>query len=299
MFLFISSFIWFLISLSDNYISHVTFNLNYMSIPEDKLVLGKPKKNITVDIEASGFKILNYRIFRRELNLPLDNFKEKKGDHFYMLPAQVENVINNQYKSLVVRKMNQDSLLLDLGVNKKKYIKVDPDIHFEFAEDHQLKDSLRIQPDSIWVRGPEDLVKKIKEVTTEKGNYNNVKGSFEYVLPLKIPDSVKELEFETKRITISGTMERYSERIILVPVQVQNLPENTTLKLYPDKVKLICKAPISQLKNINENGFKVVCDYNDIQKNSAVVIPRLVEKPKYVTSVKMLDMKLEFLIKKQ
>ncbi|WP_255462688.1 YbbR-like domain-containing protein [Galbibacter sp. BG1] len=285
--------------MSDTYISHVNFKLNYTQVPEDKLMLGNPKKDVTVNIEASGFKILNYRIFKRELNLALPDFNEKGEDSYFMLDSDIEKEIERQYKSVIVRRIEKDSILLNLGVNKKKYIKIVPNVSFNFAEDHQLKDSLTISPDSIWVRGPEDLVKKISKVETEEASYKNVRGTFEYTLPLKIPDSVKSLEFEAQKVEISGIMERYSEKIILVPVQVKNLPENRSVKLYPEKVKLLCKAPISQLKNINENAFKVVCDYNEIKNSGNFVIPQLEEKPSYISSVKILDTKLEFLIKKQ
>ena len=81
--------------------------------------------------------------------------------------------------------------------------------------------------------------------------------------------------------------------------QVENLPENISLRIYPEKIKLLCKAPISELKRINENAFKVVCNYNEISEETTYLIPQLIEQPKFLSSVKILDRKVEFLIKKQ
>jgi|GEM_PF-3035124 len=298
MFLVISFFIWFLISLSDTYTSHVSFKLNYSGIPEDKLILGKPKTSLTTNIETSGFKILNYRIFRRDIFLNLTDFK-KEGNKYYLLPDAIEEVINIQHKSVNIRRIAVDSLILKLGVNEKKYVKVIPKIHISYAEDYQIRDSLKITPDSIWVRGPEDVVKTITAIETEDMEYKNVRSDFNYTVPLNIPDSVENIEFQTKKVSVEGVVERYSEKIILVPVQVENLPENISLRIYPEKIKLLCKAPISELKRINENAFKVVCNYNEISEETTYLIPQLIEQPKFLSSVKILDRKVEFLIKKQ
>ncbi|MEL4308748.1 CdaR family protein [Joostella sp. CR20] len=299
MFLVISFFLWFLISLSDTYTSHVTFKVKYIGIPEDKLILGNPKESITTNIETSGFKILNYRIFKRDLFLDLADFKQQ-NNAYYLLPDDVEDLIGMQYKSILVRRVEADSVVLKLGVNQKKYVKVDPEIHLSYAEDYQLKDSLIVAPDSIWVRGPEDIVASISEISTNSVEYANIQNDFDYTVALSIPDSIaSELTFQTEEVSVQGAVERYSEKIILVPVQVENLPENVSLKIYPEKVKLLCKAPISELKRINEGAFKVVCDYNDISEETTLLIPELVEYPKFISSVKILDRKVEFLIKKQ
>ena len=129
--------------------------------------------------------------------------------------------------------------------------------------------------------------------------YKNVRSDFNYTVPLNIPDSVENIEFQTKKVSVEAVVERYSEKIILVPVQVENLPENISLRIYPEKIKLLCKAPISELKRINENAFKVVCNYNEISEETTYLIPQLIEQPKFLSSVKILDRKVEFLIKKQ
>ena len=111
MFLVISFFIWFLISLSDTYTSHVSFKLNYSGIPEDKLILGKPKTSLTTNIETSGFKILNYRIFRRDIFLNLTDFK-KEGNKYYLLPDAIEDA-RSLTKSIL--KCASDSLDVQRG----------------------------------------------------------------------------------------------------------------------------------------------------------------------------------------
>ena len=296
MFLVISFFIWFLITLSDTYVARLNINVTYSGIPEEKLVLGSPTSVVEATIQATGFKILTYRIFRQNVELPYSDFR-KQNDSIYMLSTDVEAAINRQHKSLMVKRLNLDSLKLNLGENIKKYVPVVSRLFFSFEEDFDISDSIQIVPDSVWVRGPEDIVDKVDRVHTIIKNYKNVHNPINQSVALQIPDSLQHLEYETKQVTIKAQVERYSEKIIELEVLVKNLPDNTSIKLYPPRVKVLCKAPMSRLKNISAADFKIVCDFKQAKDQVSYLIPQITEKPSFVSGVKLLDQKIEFLTK--
>lgn len=296
MFLVISFFIWFLITLSDTYVSRLNFKVAYIGMPEEKLILGSPVKSVEATVQATGFKILTYRMFRQSVELPYADFR-KQEDSVYMLSLDVESAINRQHKSLIVRRLNLDSLKLHLGENIKKYVPVVSRVFFSFEEDFDLKDSVHIVPDSVWVRGPEDIVAKVDRVHTIIKNYKNVHNPIHSTILLQTPDSLQSLEYETTEVTINAEVERYSEKLIQLEVQVRNLPENTSIKLYPPLVKVLCKAPISQLKNIKASDFVVICDFKNTQEQDTYLIPQIIKKPSFVSSVTLIDQKIEFLTK--
>lgn len=296
MFLVISFFIWFLITLSDTYVSQLNFKVTYSGIPEEKLVLGSPTKSLEATVQATGFKILTYRLFRQSVNLPYTDFRKQK-DSNYMLAVDLESAINRQHNSLVVKRLDLDSLKLTLGENVKKYVPVVSRLLFSFDEDFNLSDSISIEPDSVWIRGPEDIVAKVDRVHTEIKNYKNVHNSISSTIKLSTPDSLNSLKYQTKQVDIKVPVERYSEKVLKLEVKVRNLPENTSIKLYPAMVEIVCKAPISQLKNIKAADFEVVCDFNDANNQISYLIPKIAKKPSLVSSVKLLDQKIEFLTK--
>src|SRR5690606_31477030 len=296
MFLVISFFIWFLITLSDTYVSQLNFKVTYSGIPEEKLVLGSPTKSLEATVQATGFKILTYRLFRQSVNLPYTDFRKQK-DSNYMLAVDLESAINRQHNSLVVKRLDLDSLKLTLGENVKKYVPVVSRLLFSFDEDFNLSDSISIEPDSVWIRGPEDIVAKVDRVHTEIKNYKNVHNSISSTIKLSTPDSLNSLKYQTKQVDIKVPVERYSEKVLKLEVKVRNLPENTSIKLYPAMVEIVCKAPISQLKNIKAADIEVVCDFNDANNQISYLIPKIAKKPSLVSSVKLLDQKIEFLTK--
>lgn len=296
MFLVISFFIWFLITLSDTYVSQLNFKVTYSGIPKEKLVLGKPTNSIEATVQATGFKLLTYRLFRQSVDLPYADFRKQK-DINYMLAIDLESAINRQYSSLVVKRLDLDSLKLTLGENIKRIVPVISRLLFSFEEDFNLSDSISIEPDSIWVRGPEDVVSKMDRVHTEIKDYKNVHNSINTTVRLSLPDSLNNLEYQTKQVNIVVPVERYSEKVLKLNVQVKNLPSNMSIKLYPPMVEVLCKAPISQLKNIQMTDFEVECDFNDTNDQIPYLIPRITKKPSFVSSVKLIDQKIEFLTK--
>src|SRR5690554_6716093 len=225
MFLVLSFFIWFLITLSDTYVSQLNFKVSYTGIPQEKLVLGTPKKTLKATVQATGFKLLTYKLFRQSVELPYVDFRKQDSSN-YMLAIDVESAINRQHKSLMVKRMDLDSLKLNLGENIKKYVPVIPRLFFSFEEDFDLSDSIQIKPDSIWVRGPEDIVAKVDRVHTIIKNYKNVHDSIDGIIALQIPDSLHSLEYETEQVTLNVPVERYSEKLLELEVQVKNLPKN-------------------------------------------------------------------------
>src|SRR5699024_2083965 len=152
-------------------------------------------------------------------------------------------------------------------------------------------------PDSIWVRGPEDVVGKVDRVHTVIKKYKNVHNPINNTLAIEVPDSLHALEYQTKQVEVIANVERYSERMFQIEIQVKNLPENTSIKLYPPQVRILCKAPISQLKNIRSADFVVVCDFKDTNSQTAYLIPEIIKKPDIVSSVKLIDQKIDFLTK--
>ncbi len=296
MFLIISFFIWFLITLSDTYVSELNFKVVYSDIPEEKLILGTPKSKIEATVQATGFKLLNYRMFNKNVALAYPDFRNH-GGHLYMLSVDVESAINTQYKSLIVRRLGFDTLKLTLGENKKKHVPVVSRVLLSFEEDFELSDSIKIEPDSIWVRGPEDIVDNVDRIHTIVKSYKKVHNNINTNIALFIPDSLQKLEYERKDVVVNAQVERFSEKLISVDVQVVNLPENMSIKLYPHQVRILCKAPISQLKKINASDFVVVCDFKDSEGQAPYLIPQIIEKPEFVSSAKLRDHKIEFLTK--
>ncbi|THD68045.1 YbbR-like domain-containing protein [Robertkochia marina] len=296
-FLLVSFIIWLMITLSGSYVSDIRMQLAYENVPEEKLLLGDPDSYLDASVYASGYRLLNYKIFRESLSLDVASFNEG-SQRFFITRAEMENSMKDQMEGLEVRRVFKDTLWLTLGENTFRKIKVSPNLTIGFQEDHEFSEPLKIIPDSIEVRGPEDLVRKIDSLTTASLVLRNLKDDFEKEVQVVIPDSLNGLQLSRESVVISGKVARYSEKILEVPLVVENVPEGVSVKTFPANIRILCKADIDDLKRVVPSGFRISCDYNEISKNPAFLLPRVEEKPSFVKSVTLLDTKVEYLLKR-
>lgn len=296
-FLLVSFIIWLMITLSGSYVSDIRMQLAYENIPEEKLLLGDPDSYLDASVYASGYRLLNYKIFRESLSLDVASFNEG-SQRFFITRAEMENSMKDQMEGLEIRRVFKDTLWLTLGENTFRKIKVSPNLTIGFQEDHEFSEPLSIVPDSIEVRGPEDQVRKIDSLTTASLVLRNLKDDFEKEVKVVIPDSLNGLQLSRESVVISGKVARYSEKILEVPLVVENVPEGVSVKTFPANIRILCKANIDDLKRVVPSGFRISCDYNEISKNPAFLLPRVEEKPSFVKSVTLLDTKVEYLLKR-
>jgi YbbR-like protein len=294
-FLLVSFVIWLMITLSHNYISTIRLQMNYVNVPDDKLLLGDPDAFLDASVYASGYRLLNYKVFRKRLSLNVSSFM--RGDRaYYLTRRELESQLKDQYEGLEVRRVYKDTLWLSLGVNISKKVRVVPDLSVNFREDHEFAEPLLITPDSLVIKGPEDVVSTIDSLMTEKVVLRGVKDDFEREVYVLLPDSVKKVQLPENAVKLTAKVARYSEKVLEVPLTVVNVPDDVAIKTFPSTIRVLCKANISDLKRLVPSGFRVVCDYEEITKEHAYLLPRVEEKPSFVKAVTLLDNKVEYLI---
>ena len=77
------------------------------------------------------------------------------------------------------------------------------------------------------------------------------------------------------------------------------MPDSIAVKTFPKKVKVFYQVGLTNFNKVNVGSFKVVCDYNNsLSNNLNYLIPKVVVKPRFVSSVKINPNKIEYLIQK-
>lgn len=284
-----------MITLSGKYTSTVRMEVSYVNVPKEKLLLGDPDNFVDASVYANGYRLLNNRFFGKELALNVSSFNVGKQG-YYLTRTELENQFKGELEGLEIRRVLKDTLWLLLGSNAAKKVKVVPDLTVTFQEDHEYAQPLQVEPDSIWVRGPEDMVSAMDSVVTEKIVLRSVKEGFVREANILLPDSLKKLKLDERKAVIKAEVSRYSEKMLEVPLSVINVPEGVSIKTFPSSIRILCKADIADLKRLVPSGFRVECDFKQTRSDQPFLLPHITEKPSFVRSATLLDNKVEFLI---
>jgi len=299
-FLGVSFLFWMLIKLSKEYTDVVQFNVNYSNLPEGKMLQEDPNKRIDVIIKTYGFNLVKYHINKRNVDVDLKALKRKKGLVYYQLANDLSPQIQKQVAAdVAVIAIKPDTLYFNLGISKTKNVKIIPDVNIQYQTGYNMLGNLIVEPDQISISGPESLIDSITEIRTESIKLEDINSSILLKLPIVTVGNNSKVRYSIDEVTVSGAVEKFTEAKLQLPFSIRNLPNNYNITTFPDKVEVIFQIGLSDYNKINQNDFKIICDYNTTIKNELnYLIPEVVSKPAMVTEFKIVPNQIEYLIKK-
>ena len=295
LFILLSFIFWFSTKLSNTYQIEQSFSIHWNNIPKG-IVLNHDSSELVLSITASGIEILWYRLFKNKINLVLNKnifigkeaFVSIDNERFNIQQQLFDNTILNQITTPVIK-----ITYARLGVKKVK-ITSDPILKFRAG---YLSDSpLKISPDSLLVRGSQDILDTLTIVKTVSFIMENVFESFQKVIAL---ENLTNLQFDIQEVNIKQEVSRYSEKQFILPIEIINIPKSVKVKLFPPTGTLKATMPLTLLNGFNARDFMLVVDYELILKNELTHLPiRLVKQPSQVKKVIWEPKTVNYLIRK-
>ena len=291
---------WSLIKLSSEYKTVVSFPVEYTNIPQNKLIQNSPLKAIDIQVKASGFKLVALNFSSKTIRLDANKLHRKNQKEYYFLiknqKLEIQNQITNNY---VVDFIVQDTIYLELGILTSKMVPVIGDVDLEYKLGYHLVEQLQFTPDSILISGPESQLNKISSINLKKLNLKNVSTNINEEVAVLEMLAFQKIRFSTKKVQVSGTIDKFTEGTIQLPFEIINQPDSVSVTTFPRTLSLVYQVGLSNFNNVNANSFKIVCDYqNSIDNNLNYLIPKVISKPNFITSIKLNPTKIEFLIQK-
>ena len=295
LFILLSFIFWFSTKLSNTYQIEQSFSIHWNNIPKG-IVLNHDSSELGLSITASGIEILWYRLFKNKINLVINKniFIGKEAlvsidnERFNIQQQLFDNTILNQITTPVIK-----IAYARLGVRKVK-ITSEPILKFRAG---YLSDSpLTISPDSLLVRGSQDVLDTLTIVKTVSFIMENVFESFQKVIAL---ENLTNLQFDIQEVNIKQEVSRYSEKQFILPIEIINIPKSVKVKLFPPTGTLKATMPLTLLNGFNARDFMLVVDYELILKNELTHLPiRLVKQPSQVKKVIWEPKTVNYLIRK-
>lgn len=299
-FLFCSTLAWFISKLSEPYISTTTLDLNYTNSNDDLLLVNSSNDKISVKLEAVGFQFLGFNFKKKDVVVDL-SVVAKKGRQYYLpfqnYKEQIEKQLPNSMRLIDIEK---DTLFFDFQEVISKEVPVRPQLELNLAKNYLLDGELVITPATIVIKGPINEVDTIAVVKSSKIDLTDLTSDFSRKATIHIPDALKYTSFSATSVTVSGKISRFSEKMISVTIKVLNLPNGTEIKMFPDKVNILCKGTLKTLKHLKDSDFEVIADFGKVQnKKTKKLALRLNKKPEKLSDAVLQETQVEYILKRE
>jgi len=299
-FLITAVVIWFLITLSKVYTISISFPVKYSALSQDKILQNEPLKEIDILVKSTGFNILSTRFLNQTIELNAGNLNKKSTFNYYLLIKNQKNKIQMQLRSgMEIQEISLDTIYLELGSLISKKVPLIPNLAIDYHVGYDLLDTEVIKPDSIVISGPEAYVDQIDEINLELLKLDDVKSDFSQKVKILRPENSNNLKVASEFATISGRVEKFTEGVFEIPYKVLNLPEGVDVTSLHKTVKVYFVVGLSDFNKIDKNFFQVVCDYTLSKENNLdYLVPKVIVKPAFIKSFKVVPNKIDFLIQK-
>ncbi|GLB51881.1 hypothetical protein NBRC110019_09200 [Neptunitalea chrysea] len=297
-FLGFSFIIWLLIKLSKEYEQNYTVTLQFYETDKQKIISDQSLEKVNVLVKSTGFQLLRHNLSSKEFNIDVTNLGEHKIT-VDLSNSRYKNALERQlFKRSNVLAVTPESVSIQIDTLKSKRLLVKPLIQLIYKNGYQLKGAIAVEPKFITAYGPSEILDSISIVNTDYKSIENVYKDFSFTIALATPPS-GDISYSENEVKLSGIVERFSEKEISLPVRFINVPKNITIKPFPEKIKVLCKGSLNNLKTLSTNDFDLVCDYTAIDSTSTFAKTFIRSKPDNIEILEINDSNFQVLMRKK
>lgn len=281
--MFAAMVFWFFNALNKNYSTNLNFPVSFEYDQERYIPIKSLPSTIRMNVTGSGWDL-----FRRstgfkvpQLIIPLESPSEKRKIVGTTLPA----VFASQLERLQINFVITDTVRIEIQEKIKKKFRVqlesiDQHIHADYGRISPL----RIEPDTIWLEGPVNMLNALPEALSLTIKETDIKGNFNKEIALEYDR--KLIVSDPQAVRVSFQVERFAETEKRVTLDIINAPSRLRETKMIHDVNCRFRLPESQLGTFSGDSLYAVIDLKNKVKGHYKIVPELINLPANVSLIK-------------
>ncbi len=295
-FLALSTAAWFLVKLSEDYVTQTTFHVLIEGAPAEKWV-SSDEQSVKMSLNIDGFHTLRYKMIRepnRFVTIPLSEVPYRlENSNIYSFSSQyvAEKVAERLDITASDITMNDAKVYFTMDALKSKVVPVVLQSNITTARQYDIYGIPMLDPSSVTIFGPQEVMDSIKLVRTELLSRDNVNQSFSETLPLDLLDG--QIHSNTKEVKVEVQVEKYTEMDVEVPIKVA---DSLKVRFFPETMSVKCLVAMRDYASITPESFTVSVDKEQLKAMQPLLDVRLATWPPTVQILSTHPDKVEYLI---
>jgi len=276
---FLALFLWVLVTLNQTYETRLDYPIQIRDIPEDIQVVEMPTRKLEVTVRSNGLSLLTHhlRLRRDTLFIP---YHQDFSQQDYAPSAAFQAALQAQLGSdLKIDHLWPDRILLQSEQKVSKMVPLRLAAQIRLKPAFQLLSPPQLTEDSVRLLGPRQVLDTIESWSTVSSPTPVI--SEPCVLQVQVVDTLPNLTVTPKVVGVSVNPRRYTEVRVHVPVEVQNVPKGTTVRLDRSRLEVSCLFPIDeyQAAKDTQGTFHARIAFADLDPYFPHVVPELTLPP--------------------
>lgn len=242
----LSASIWLIHNLS-----HMQTDVITVSVLAESNIPGRAARavdavSMTARCKASGFRLIYLGRKSEAITVRFDpeDLVHEEGDWFSISSSQLYRYVNDIFgPGSSVESFLFDKLRFRFIRELNKKVPVNVVSALSFRPQYMQNGDIAVQPDSVLVYGPADLLANVNFIRTRAIERSDIKGSLHGEVALEAPEGVR---LSDDAVSWAVDVSRYVELGTELPVSGRNVPAGTAFSIYPNRVKVVfrCVFPV-------------------------------------------------------
>lgn len=295
-FFLMSGLFWVLQNLNDEYEMDVEVPIVLQGVPDGVVITTDLPSTLTAKISDKGTSLVSF-YSKRLPPVELDFARYDKG--FESGRAQVPlNDVRQAIERILssttrITTIETDTLEFYYNRGSSRYLPVGLCGRVS-AKSHNYIRSLRVQPDSVLVYAPQEVLDTMRRAYTQALNVTELDKTTE--LKAGFPN-IKGVKYEPSEVMVLANVDYYTEKSVEVPVVGLNFPADKSLRTFPSKVKVIFSIGSAYYNQVSSQDFALVITYEDLLNNDRPKYQlNLKSLPQFVSNVRIQPSEVDYLI---
>lgn len=298
-FLALSGIFWLSLTLNETYEKEFAIPVSIVDVPKNAVLTSDEIDTVRMTIRDKGIVLAAYQYgdYLKNVRFPFKNYTRNNGTGVVSTQDMQKMVYQQLLSSSKIISTKPEKLEFYYNYGSKKQVPVRWSGRV-IPEELYFISRVEYSPDSVIVYASEEKLDSINMVYTEQLNYVNFRDTLIANCELNkmkgvkmVPDHVK-VTFFTDVLT--------EERIEGIPVIGINMPEGLQLRTFPAKVTVSFVTGVSTYRQLKQEDFTVIADYNEIRKNpSEKCHIYLKEVPRGISKAKLEISSVDYLIESE
>ena len=293
-FLVISTAAWFLVKLSEEYVTQTTFRVVMEGSPSDKWV-SSDEQSVKMSLNIDGFHTLRYKMIRdRVVTIPLNevSYRLENGNTYSFSSQYVaEKVAEKLNINASDITMNDAKIYFTMDALKSKVVPVVLRSDITTARQYEIYGIPMLDPSSVTIYGPQEVIDTVKTVRTELLTMNNVSQNFDATLSLDLLGGIIHSDVEEVKAEVQ--VEKFTEMDVEVPIK---MTDSLKMRFFPETMSVKCLVAMRDYASITPESFSVAFDKQQLKARQPLLDVRLASWPPTVQILSTRPDKVEYLI---
>ena len=262
---------WYVLHLSKSYQTTLDIPVVYGHPPMGWLLEEDNAKNyLHVEVQASGWDLFHakYGFRKKPVVIALDRYvstSPAEGRFRYSMAGN--RLMGDLHQWLgsrfAVLRVTPDTLIFHFTSVKTIKVAITPVLRVAFKEQFMAVGSPLLQPDSIYVSGPSNVLDTLRTIYTVPLTERNADDILQVDLSL-LPISSR-IEYSSEKTHLTLPISRYTEAVYEVPVQIIHQADSVTrVHLSPAAIQIRCKVGTAFFPQIEASDFLATIDFREL-----------------------------------